>query len=150
MKKLMLLLGVLTGLLSVTSHAQDKSTPEGLMHHYVKVFNEENLAALQDVYHFPHVKIVSGTLTRVDDPDTPVIDFADVKKTGWKYSKINSVKVLAEGSNAALVELDFSRFNAEGKEYLKQISFYNLTRNKGYWQIISIHSMGALPGVKTK
>ena len=120
------------------------------MHLYVKLVNEENTAALQDVYHFPHVKITGGKLAQIDDPTTPVIDFEGLKKSGWKYSKINQVKVLAEGSNAALVELSFSRFDANGKEFLNQTTFYNLTKNKGYWQIMSIQSMGQLAGVKGK
>ncbi len=132
------------------AHPQDDLSPEGLMHYYVKVFNDENLAALQDVYHFPHVKLTGGKLSQIDDKTIPVIDFDGLKKSGWKYSKINQVKVLAEGSNAALVELNFSRFDASGKEFLNQTTFYNLTRNNGYWQIMSIQSMGALAGVKGK
>jgi hypothetical protein len=132
------------------AHPQDGLSPEGLMHYYVKVVNEENLAALQDVYHFPHVKITGGKLAQIEDKTIPVIDFDGLKKSGWKYSKINQVKVLAEGTNAALVELNFSRFDANDKEFLNQTTFYNLTRNNGYWQIMSIQSMGALAGVKGK
>ena len=132
------------------AHPQDGMTPEGLMHYYVKIFNEENLPALQDIFHSPHVRLISGKLVKFEDKSIPVIDFDELKQSGWKYSKINQVKVLAEGSNAALVELNFSRFDANGKEFLKQTTFYNLTRNNGYWQIMSIQSMGQLAGVKGK
>lgn len=94
--------------------------------------------------------MISGKLVKFEDKSIPVIDFDELKQSGWKYSKINQVKVLAEGSNAALVELNFSRFDANGKEFLKQTTFYNLTRNNGYWQIMSIQSMGQLAGVKGK
>ena len=150
MKKFILFIFASSAFSSVWAHPQDGLSPEGLMHYYVRVFNEENLAALQDVYHFPHVKITSGQLVFIEDKSIPVIDFEGMKKSGWKFSKINTVKVLAEGSNAALVELNFSRFDANGKEFLNQTSFYNLTKNKGYWQIISLHSMGSLAGVKSK
>ena len=146
------LLGLLITLFmsTATAHPQDNLTPEGLMHYYVQVLNNENLPALQDVYHFPHLKLVAGKLTVIDDPKIPVIDIDGLKKSGWKYSTIKSVKVLSEGDNAALIELNFSRFDAQGKELLNQTTFYNLTKNKGYWQILSIHSMGSLAGVKTK
>lgn len=150
MKKFFFILFAGLAFSSACAHPQDDLSPEGLMHYYVKVVNEENLAALQDVYHFPHVKITGGKLTQIDDKTIPVIDFEGLKKSGWKYSKINQVKVLAEGNNAALVELNFSRFDANDKEFLKQTTFYNLTRNNGYWQIMSIQSMGQLPGVKGK
>ncbi len=150
MKKLVVLLLACLFLSSAHSHPQDNLSPEELMHYYVKVFNEENLTALQDVYHFPHVKQMSGRLTIVEEKDTPVIDFNELKKTGWKHSRINSVKVLAEGSNAAMVELNFSRFNSEGKEFLNQTGFYYLTKDAGYWQVMSLSYTGALAGVKAK
>ncbi len=150
MKKLVLFLFASAIFSTAAAHPQDNLSPEGLMHLYVKLVNEENTSALQDIYHFPHVKITGGKLTQIDDPTIPVIDFDGLKKSGWKYSKINQVKILAEGSNAALVELNFSRFDANNKEFLNQTTFYNLTKNKGYWQILSIQSMGQLAGVKGK
>ncbi len=150
MKKLALFLFAVFASSIAWAHPQDNMSPEDLMHYYVKVVNEESLAALQDVYHFPHVKITGGKLAQIEDKTIPVIDFDGLKKSGWKYSKINQVKVLAEGTNAALVELNFSRFDANDKEFLNQTTFYNLTRNNGYWQIMSIQSMGALAGVKGK
>lgn len=150
MKKLFVLLFACLFTSSAYAHPQDNLSAEELMHYYVKVVNEENLAALQDVYHFPHTKQMSGRLTIVEDRNTPVIDFDALKKSGWKYSKIKSVKVLAEGANAALVELNFSRFDAEDKEFLNQTGFYYLTKNAGYWQVMSIIYTGALAGVKAK
>jgi hypothetical protein len=146
------LLGLLITLFmsTATAHPQDNLTPEGLMHYYLQVLNDENLPALQDVYHFPHLKLVAGKLTLIDDQKIPVIDIDGLKKSGWKYSRIKTIKVLSEGDNAALIEMNFSRFDAQDREILNQTTYYNLTKNNGYWQILSIHSMGSLAGVKTK
>jgi hypothetical protein len=110
------------------------------------VFNEENIPALEEVYAFPHVKINNGKLTTVENKDTPVIDYIGLKKTPWKYSKLNQVKVLAEGANSALVELDFSRYDKDDKEFLRSTGFYVLTKDKGYWQIVSLINTGNLAG----
>ncbi len=118
------------------------------MRYYFKVFNEENISALEEVYAFPHIKINNGKLTTVENKNTPVIDYAGLKKTPWKYSKINQVKVLAEGANSALVELDFSRIDKDDKEFLRSTVFYVLTKDKGYWQILSLNSIGYVAGVK--
>lgn len=150
MKQFLLGLAITLFMSTATAHPQDNLTPEGLMHYYLKVLNEENLPALQDVYHFPHIKLVSGQLMVVEDKNIPVIDIEGLKKSGWKHSAIKTIKVLSQGQNAALIEMNFSRFDAQDKEILNQTTYYNLTKNKGYWQIISIHSMGALAGVKAK
>ena len=79
---------------------------------------------------------------------TPVIDYSELKKSGWKYSKINKIIVLAEGANSALVEMDFSRYDKDEKEFLRSTGYYVLTKNMGYWQILSLNSIGSVTGVK--
>jgi hypothetical protein len=146
MKKLLALFTLCLAFTSAYGHPQDGMSPEDLMRYYIKVFNDENIPALEDVYTFPHVKINNGKLTTVENKNTPVIDYVGLKKTPWKYSKINQIKVLAEGANSALVELDFSRIDKDDKEFLRSTVFYVLTKDKGYWQILSLNSIGYVAG----
>ena len=147
MKKLFIVVCLLISSNFSFAHPQDGMSPEQLMFHYVKMFNEENLPALQDIYHTPHVRLISGKLVKFEDKSIPVVDYESLKKTGWKYSKINSVKVLAESTNSAMVELDFSRFDKDDKEFYRSIGFYVLTKNVGYWQIVSLNSIGNVAGM---
>ena len=94
------------------------------------------------------MKIRNGQLTRFDNTDIPVIDYFELKKSGWKYTKINKIIVLAEGVNSALVEMDFSRYDKDDKEFLRSTGYYVLTKNMGYWQILSLNSIGSVTGVK--
>ena len=94
------------------------------------------------------MKLVNGKLIRFDTKETPVIDYVGLKKTPWKYSKINQIKILAEGANSALCELDFSRYDKDDKEFLRTTGFYVLTKDKGFWQILSLNSIGSVAGVK--
>ena len=112
------------------------------------MFNEENISAVEQVYAFPHVKLVNGKLIRFDTKETPVIDYVGLKKTPWKYSKINQIKILAEGANSALCELDFSRYDKDDKEFLRTTGFYVLTKDKGFWQILSYIGTGVVAGMK--
>jgi hypothetical protein len=128
---------------NVAAESMQDLTPEAFMHYYVRIFNEENLPALQSAYHFPHVKIRSGHMVYFEDSLKPAVDFDAIKRTGWRYSRIHHVRVLAENAQSAMVEMQFSRFDAAGKEILSQTSFYQLTKRSGFWQIISLHDMGA-------
>ena len=125
-----------------SAHPQDGLNPEGLLRYYIKVFNQEDARALEDVYHFPNVKIQSGKLVVQESKDVP-IDYAALKKTGWKYSKINRIKSISEGANSALLEMDYSRYNANDQDFLRLTGFYVLTKNAGYWQILSFTNIGA-------
>ena len=91
MKKLLALLTLGLAFSCAFAHPQDGMSPDELMRYYVKVFNDENISALEQVYHFPHIKIRNGKLTRFDNTDIPVIDYSELKKSGWKYSKINKI-----------------------------------------------------------
>jgi len=149
MKKLLALFTLCLAFTSAYAHLQDSMSPEDLMRYYVKVFNDENIPALEDFYAFPHVKSNNGKLTTVENKNTPVIDYVGLKKTPWKFSKINQIKVLAEGANSALVELDFSRIDKDDKEFLRSTVFYVLTKDKGYWQILSLNSIGYVAGASS-
>ena len=89
MKKLFVIVCLLISSNFSFAHPQDGMSPEQLMFHYVKMFNDENLPALQDIFHSPHVRLISGKLVKFEDKSIPVVDYESLKKTGWKYSKIN-------------------------------------------------------------
>ena len=146
MKKILAFFALFIALTTAFAHPQDGMSPEDLVRYYIKVFNDENIPALEEVYAFPHVKVNNGKLTNVENKDTPVIDYIGLKKTPWKYSKLNQVKVLAEGANSALVELDFSRYDKDDKEFLRSTGFYVLTKDKGYWQIVSLINTSNIAG----
>jgi len=149
MKKILAFFALFIALTTAFAHPQDGMSPEDLMRYYIQVFNDENIPALEDVYAFPHVKVNNGKLTTVENKDTPVIDYIGLKKTPWKYSKLNHVKVLAEGANSALVELNFSQYDKDAKEFLRSTGFYVLTKDKGYWQIVSLYSIGYVAGASS-
>lgn len=119
---------------------------ESLIRYFVKAFNEENMSVIEEVFHFPHVKIVNGKLTRFEIKDVPVIDFAGLKKTPWKYTKINQIKVLEEGSSSSMVWLDYSCYDKVDKEYLRSTTYFVLTKDKGYWQILSLNVIDFVAG----
>ena len=54
--------------------------------------------------------------------------------------------MLSEGANSALVELDFSRYDKNDNEFLRSTGFYVLTKNLGYWQILTLINTGNLAG----
>jgi len=142
MKKFVSLIATALISLNAVAESLQDMTPEAFMHYYVRIFNEENLPALQNAYHFPHVKIRSGDMVYFADSLKPAVDFDAIKRTGWRYSRIHHVRVLAENAHSAMVEMHFSRFDSSGKEILSQTSFYQLTKRSGFWQIISLHDMG--------
>lgn len=43
--------------------------------------------------------------------------------------------------------MDFSRYDKDYKEFIRSNGFYVLTKDMGYWQILSLNSMVKIVGV---
>jgi hypothetical protein len=89
------------------------------------------------------LKINNGKLTCVDNKDTPVIDYVRLKKNTMELFNLIQITVLSEGKNSALVELDFSSYDKNYKEFLRSTGFYVLTKDSGYWQILTLFGGGS-------
>jgi hypothetical protein len=46
-----------------------------------------------------------------------------------------------------IVKLDFSRFDKHDKEFYRSSGFYVLTKNVGYWKVLSLNSIGNVAGM---
>jgi hypothetical protein len=42
--------------------------------------------------------------------------------------------------------MDFSRYDKDDKEFLRSTGYYVLTKNMGYWQIVSLINTGNTTG----
>jgi len=149
MRKLLLGLNLVLMASFAGAHPKDGLNPEGFLRYYINVFNQEDTGALEDVYHFPNVKMQSGKLVVQEGKGAP-IDYEALKKSGWKYSKVNSIQTLSEGPNSALLEMDYSRYDTNDKDFLRLTGFYVLTKDAGYWQILSFTNIGAQAKAKVK
>ena len=94
-------------------------TPTQFIERYVGYFNAEDLEQYQETFEFPAIRFTGGVLEILSDPAVPMANFENIKKTGWVTSRIDSITVLSESSEAALVEFSFSRINASGNAFFK-------------------------------
>lgn len=135
------ILFVLALFLSGNLVAQSNEGPVEFMTHFVKIFNEENLAAYKNSFHFPNSIISNGQITYNQEDKIPAVFFENFKKAGWVYTKINHLEVLFEDKNTAVIVMDYSRYDKNDTVYLKTKGVYTLSKEKGYWQVISMSTM---------
>ena len=67
-----------------------------------------------------------------------LVDYKILKKTGWKYSTINSLDILSESDDTAIVKLNFYRVNKLNDRYLRANAYYTLTKQDSKWGISSM------------
>jgi len=113
-------------------------TPTQFIERYVGYFNAEDLEQYQETFEFPAIRFTGGVLEILSDPAVPMANFENIKKTGWVTSRIDSITVLSESSEAALVEFSFSRINASGNAFFKSTGHYGLVNIDDVWKIQSM------------
>ena len=118
--------------------AQNNLSVKEFMRYYVKVFNEENVVEYKKCIHLPRSIISDGKIIYKIEDSTAEMIFENVKKAGWAYSKINKLTVIFEDKNTAVVVSDYSRFDKNDKQYFRTEGVYSLSKENGYWQIISM------------
>jgi len=130
-----ILLALLLVTLSGGSFATE--TPAQFMERYVGYFNNEDIEGYQATFQFPDISFMGGVLEVFSDPRVPMANFDNIKKTGWVTSQIDSIKVLSESPEAALVEFAFSRMNSSGRRFLQATGHYGLVSTDDGWKIQS-------------
>ena len=113
-------------------------TPTQFMERYVGHFNAEDLEQYQETFEFPAVRFTGGVLEILSDPAVPMANFENIKKTGWVTSRIDSITVLSESAEAALVEFSFSRMDASGNAFFNSTGHYGLVNTDDGWKIRSM------------
>jgi len=118
--------------------SQAEESPSQFIERYVSYFNAEDIKQYQSAFVFPVVRSTGGVLEVLSDPDLPMANFENIKKTGWVKSRIDSIKVLSESSEAALVEFSFSRIDSSDIPFFQSIGHYGLVSTEDGWKIQSM------------
>ena len=113
-------------------------TPTQFMERYLGYFNAEDLEQYQGTFEFPVIRSVDGVLEILTDPSVPMVNFENIKKTGWVTSRIGHIKVLSESPQAAMVEFSFVRLNSSGNPFFEAINHLGLINTDDGWKIQSM------------
>ena len=125
--------------INVNCDTLPEQTPSQAIEEYLNAFNSGTVNDhMKEIYHFPLVWILDGNVDIQQAPPLLMVDYENLRKTGWAYSKKNSIEVLSEGENTAVVSLDFSRFTKSKQEILRTVAFYTMVKDNGKWKITTI------------
>ena len=146
MKKLILTLGLITGLNSL--YAEDgtvKITPskelklrkelKAYIEKLIEDFNTADPVKYKSYYHIPHAKVSTTEVEWISDNNIPLVDFDKLRTTGWVKSTANEIEVMYASDEKALVRLNFSRINKDGEAIVTTNAIYTLTKINNRWGI---------------
>ena len=87
--------------------------PEQAVNEYFDFFNNSDKDTLNNASDSPFVFLIGNNKT-VSEKYGDSVNFEGLRKEGWAYSKINDSELIYSDEVSAMVEINFSRFNAKG------------------------------------
>ena len=115
--------------------------PKAAIDGFISLFNNKQLASLDEAANSPWFTIVDGT-TSVFQSYSEMIDFEGLKATGWSYSRTTDVDVIFDDGNTAFVSTFLERLDKSDKVIFDgQITFV-LVHKKEDWKLAGWISSG--------
>ena len=138
MKKILYLLFLITTTTKVAFSDDlniDELKPDYFVRQYIADFN--NQKNINRFFHFPVVWLVDNTSTPKIESNASkeLINYENLKKTGWVKSVINDLKVIHQSENRAFILLDFSRLDSNDNQILRSEVMYTMTKQESNWGI---------------
>lgn len=95
--------------------------------------NAGDAAALAETLHFPHYRLAGVTMQVWERPDTYLEDFRARAGATWHHSAWNFRNVIAASADKVHVDVQFTRYCADGSVLGTFRSFWVLSRIDGRW-----------------
>ncbi len=104
---------------------------------FMETFNAQDNDAHLETYHFPHVRIASGTVSVMETAAAYPRDLYErsLIPSGWHHSAWLSRDIVQAGPDKVHVATEFARYRADGSLLATYKSLYVVTRIDGRWGV---------------
>jgi len=100
---------------------------------FMRTFNSKDAEAWGSTFHFPSVRIASGTVRIIEKPADLEQSFGRLEATGWDHSAWARRQVVQCGETKAHMLTTFVRYRADGSELSRFDSLYIVEFKNGRW-----------------
>jgi len=103
---------------------------------FMAALNRRAEPALNEVLHFPHVRLASGTVRTWEAPGSyRIADFLGRAGDGWHESRWDERNVVHAGRDKVHLDVQFSRWRADGSLIGRYRSLWIVTARDGRWGV---------------
>jgi hypothetical protein len=102
---------------------------------FMRTFNSKDATAWGATFHFPSVRIASGTVKMINSAADLEDSFSRLEATGWRYSGWASRHVVQCDPTKAHMLTTFVRYRADGSELSRFNSLYIVEFKNDRWAL---------------
>ena len=122
-------------LFSSSLFAKDvKNNPENVIEDFFYHFNEMDINKIDELWDLPITYFVGGEII-VAKSYSEIVNYENLKKEGWSYSKINSKNPIVSQEDFAIYKTNFTRFNSQDIELISTDTNLTLIKRGDYWKL---------------
>ena len=111
-----------------------KNNPEKVIEDFFYHFNEMDINKIDELLDLPITYFVGGEII-VAKSYSEVVNYENLKKEGWSYSKINSKDPIVSQEDFAIYKTNFTRFNNQDIELVSTDTNLTLIKRGDYWKL---------------
>ena len=105
---------------------------EQAVYEYFEYFNNSDKDALNNASDSPFIFLIGNNKT-VSEKYGDSVNFEGLRQEGWAYSRINDSELIYSDAVSAMVEINFSRFNAKDEALSTTDAIYLLVYKNKKW-----------------
>ena len=109
----------------------------GALDAYMKAWNLRDLEGMDAAFHFPHVRISSGRIHLMQEPDSRLGDFFDrfIEQTGWHYTLWDYRHAVQSKEDKVHFAVQFTRYRADDSVIAHYPSLWIVALIDGKWGV---------------
>ncbi len=100
---------------------------------HMDALNARDGVALAATLHFPHYRLTGGRMKTWEKPDSYFADFRERAGGDWHHSAWDFRRVIAAGPAKVHVDVQFTRYRADGSAIGRYRSLWVMSKLDGRW-----------------
>ena len=118
-------------------------SPSDVVEIFFDRFNDADEFSLDEIFDKPWF-LLAGETPRVFNSYSEAVDFQFLRDSGWRHSRINTMKSIHQDNETALIAFNFSRLSTDGQEIYRADATHLLLHRAAGWKIKTVFINGEM------
>ena len=112
----------------------DNNDPERVIQDFFYHFNEMDINKINELWDLPITYFVGDEII-VAKSYSEIVNYENLKKEGWSYSKINSIDPIVLQEDFVIYKTNFTRYNDQDIELISTDTNITLIKRGDFWKL---------------
>ena len=121
----------------------ENDSPSKVIETFFERFNHADDLSLDEIFDRPWF-LITGNKARAFQSYSEAVDFQFLRDSGWRHSRINTMKSIHQDNETSLITFNFSRLSKKDHEIYRADATHLLIQRAGGWKIKTVFINGEM------